>query len=322
MSSALRFRKDGTFKIVQFTDIHWIDGSDLDLQSKAVMELVLDAEQPDLVMFTGDVIYTGTHEEGSSLCHDPAGAFRQAVAAVEQRAIPWGVVFGNHDTENGITRDQLMSEVLKHAYTLAERGPEHIHGVGNYVLPVFGSNNEKAAALLYCFDSGAYSEQPSVPGYDWIRHDQVEWYTEQSREWKARLDGEALPAISFFHIPLPEYETVWRQEVCYGSKHEKVCSAKTQAGIFSAMIAQGDVMATYCGHDHINDYWGELYGIRLYYGRATGFNTYGRQGFQRGARVIQLTEGKRSIDSWLRLEDGSTIKDQTEHLPEYEKPTL
>ncbi len=316
MSTELRFRKDGTFTIVQFTDIHWKDGSELDLQSRALMELVIDAEQPDFVMFTGDIIYTGRHSDGSCLCDDPIRAFREAVSVVEQRSIPWGIVFGNHDTENDITRDQLMSEVKKHTYTLADFGPQDIHGVGNYVLPVLGANNDQASAMLYCLDSGAYSEQSRVPGYDWIRHNQVQWYIQQSEEWKSRLQGHILPAIAFFHIPLPEYLTVWDQEVCYGHNYENVSSARTQAGFFSAMLAQEDVMATFCGHDHINDYWGELYGIRLYYGRATGFNTYGKEGFPRGARVIRLKEGERKLESWLRLDDGSTIKQQPEHQPD------
>lgn len=311
----LRFRKDGTFTIVQFTDIHWQDGGELDLQSKAAMELVLDAEQPDFVMFTGDVIYTGKHSDGSCSCGDPKQAFREAVAAAEQRSIPWGIVFGNHDTENGITRDELMVEVLKHAYTLAEPGPRDIHGTGNYVLPVFGADDDQAAALLYCLDSGDYSGHPRVPGYDWIRHDQVQWYLEKSREWKARRQDVVLPAIAFFHIPLPEYQEVWDTEICYGDKNEEVCAARTQAGFFSAMLEQGDVTAAFCGHDHTNDYWGELYGIRLYYGRATGFNTYGKEGFPRGARVIRLTENERNVDSWLRLADGSVVRHQAEHRP-------
>ncbi|MGG1638021.1 metallophosphoesterase family protein [Paenibacillus sp. NRS-1760] len=312
----LRFRKDGTFTIVQFTDIHWQDGSDLDLRSKAAMELVLEAEQPDFVMFTGDVIYTGRGSDGAVLCQDPLQAFRDAVAAAEQRGIPWGIVFGNHDTENDITRDDLMGEVLKHAHTFAEPGPRDIHGTGNYALPVLGSDNDQEAAMLYCLDSGDYSKLPGVPGYDWIQHDQVQWYMEQSKAWKARHQGAVLPALAFFHIPLPEYQEVWDREMCYGHKHEGVCVAQTQAGFFSAMLAQGDVIATFCGHDHTNDYWGELYGIRLYYGRATGYNTYGKEGFPRGARVIRLTENERKVESWLRLDDGTVALHQPEHQPE------
>lgn len=202
-----------------------------------------------------------------------------------------------------------MNEVLQHSYTVAERGPSTIQGVGNYVLSVLGSRNDEVAALLYCLDSGDYSQVPSIPGYDWIRHDQVQWYIEQSRKWKEQQE-KILPALAFFHIPLPEYQTVWEQEVCYGYKQERVEAARTQAGMFSAMVVQGDVMATFCGHDHINDYWGELYGVRLYYGRATGVNTYGKEGFLRGARVISLTEGERKLESWLRLEDGTKVEQQ------------
>lgn len=77
-----------------------------------------------------------------------------------------------------------------------------------------------------------------------------------------------------------------------------------------------DVRGTFVGHDHINDYWGELHGIRLCYGRATGYNTYGKEGFPRGARIIQLTEGEADFQTWLRLDDGSVVVNQPEHLPE------
>ncbi|MEI0737419.1 hypothetical protein VQ056_13325 [Paenibacillus sp. JTLBN-2024] len=40
------------------------------------------------------------------------------------------------------------------------------------------------------------------------------------------------------------------------------------------------------------------------------------QPFLTGARVIELTEGQRSFDTWLHLEDGTLIADQPEHRPE------
>ena len=76
-----------------------------------------------------------------------------------------------------------------------------------------------------------------------------------------------------------------------------------------------DVMGTYVGHDHINDYEGDLYGIRLCYCRGTGFHTYGREGFPRGARIIQLMEGKRDFRTWQYLADGSTLLRYPEHAP-------
>ena len=55
--SELRFNKDGKFKIVQFTDVHFKyknPASDIALER---INQVLDEEQPDFVIFTGDVVY-------------------------------------------------------------------------------------------------------------------------------------------------------------------------------------------------------------------------------------------------------------------------
>ena len=53
----LKFDKNGEFKIVQFTDVHFKYGNPAsDIALKRINE-VLDAERPDLVVFTGDVVY-------------------------------------------------------------------------------------------------------------------------------------------------------------------------------------------------------------------------------------------------------------------------
>lgn len=77
----------------------------------------------------------------------------------------------------------------------------------------------------------------------------------------------------------------------------------------------GDVIGTFCGHDHTNDFSGTLHGIKLCYGRASGYNTYGKEGFMRGSRVIQLNQGQHEFATWLRLEDGSVVHEQPTHDP-------
>lgn len=69
-----------------------------------------------------------------------------------------------------------------------------------------------------------------------------------------------------------------------------MCCPKINTGLFAAMHLAGNVRGVFAGHDHVNDYEGMLYGVRLCYGRATGYNTYGKDAFQRGARVIRLHE--------------------------------
>ncbi|WP_284645732.1 metallophosphoesterase family protein [Paenibacillus silviterrae] len=314
MRHSLAFRQDGTFTITQFTDIHWKDGGPADQRSRRLMEIVLDEERPDLVVFTGDVIYTGDVTPGRPICDNPEQALREAVHAAEIRNIPWAIAFGNHDTEKGISREALMEIVQSLPYSVAERGPKEVSGVGNYTLHIDDDKNSPAA-VLYFFDSGNLSPVPRIQGYDWIRNDQVQWYMAASRKLRERNHGNALPSLAFFHIPLPEYREVWDTKVCYGNKFEEIGCPRVNSGLFASMVEMGDVMGTFTGHDHVNDYWGELHGIRLCYGRATGYNTYGRENFPRGARMIRLHQGQSDFETWLRLDDNTVIRNQPEHLP-------
>ncbi|MCS7461683.1 metallophosphoesterase family protein [Paenibacillus doosanensis] len=308
MKHPLSFRPDGTFTIVQFTDVHMKAGGEADLATAALMESILEAEKPDLVVFTGDVVE-------ANACDDPVARFTGAVSVVERASTPWAIVFGNHDTESRTTRRQLMDKAVSFHWSVAEHGPDSASGEGNYALTVTGAD-DRPAAVLYFLDSGSVSPNPRVKGYGWVHRDQIDWYEHDSRRKTADNGGTPLPALGFFHIPLPEYDEVWDSEVCYGHKYERVCCPKVNTGLFAAMVEMGDVIGTFAGHDHTNDYWGNLHGIRLCYGRATGYNTYGREGFPRGARVIRLREGERSFESWLRLDDGTVIANQPEHRPD------
>ncbi|MNE76340.1 hypothetical protein D3C80_1725700 [compost metagenome] len=108
---------------------------------------------------------------------------------------------------------------------------------------------------------------------------------------------------------------MWNTQICYGHQFERVCSPVINSGLFAALLEMEDVRGTFCGHDHVNDYTGSLHGIRLCYGRATGYNTYGREDFMRGARIIRMTLGSKDFETWLRLEDGSAIMEQPVHEP-------
>jgi predicted MPP superfamily phosphohydrolase len=51
---SLRFRSDGTFKIVQFTDLHYGEAEEKDTNSSIAQDKILAIEKPDLVVMTGD----------------------------------------------------------------------------------------------------------------------------------------------------------------------------------------------------------------------------------------------------------------------------
>jgi Calcineurin-like phosphoesterase len=304
---SLRFRPDHTFTIVQLTDVHWKNGEPEDQRTRALIESVLEHERPDLVALTGDIV----DGEGS---REPGEAYREVVAPIEARGLPWAAVFGNHDDEGSLSRQQLLDVQRSCRCGLTRRGPRGIAGIGNYVLRIGGGRDGGLAAALYFIDSGAYSPN-GVGQYAWITRGQIEWYLRTSRRLAAEHPSGTLPALAFFHIPLPEYDEVWRTARCRGSRHEPVCAPALNSGFFAALVEAGDVMGTFAGHDHVNDFEGELHGIRLCYGRASGFSPYGREGFERGARVIQLQEGERTFRTWLRLADGSRLE-QAEHEPD------
>ncbi len=293
----LKFRADGQFRIVQFTDVHWQNGEPEDLQSLALMTSVLDTEKPDLVVLTGDIL-------GGGNCRTPRKAFLDLTAPIVERKIPWAYTFGNHDDECPMTRGELLNVVRRIPGALAQPGPSAITGLGNYALSVYAHDSDRAAATLYCLDSNSYTPEEN---YDWIHKDQIAWYLDTAKSLRAQNGGTALPALAFFHIPLPEYETIWAEGKARGSRYEPVSSPKVNSGFFAALRKAGDVVGTFVGHDHVNDYEGELEGIRLCYGRGSGYQTYGEDGFLRGARVIELTQGKRAFQTWHRLEDGTKL---------------
>ncbi|CAH1201847.1 3',5'-cyclic adenosine monophosphate phosphodiesterase CpdA [Paenibacillus plantiphilus] len=306
----LHFRKNGTFRIVQFTDIHWQNDDPADWLSRDLMQEILNAEAPDLVVFTGDIIH-------SELCDNPAAAFAHAVSAVSESGTPWAFVFGNHDAEEGITREALMTLSGRLPGCIAQRGPSECSGVGNYSIIIGGSEDcARTAAVLYLFDSGSKAPQ-DIGGAAWIEQDQIQWYRQQSLRYRTSKNGGAVPSLAFFHIPLPEYNDLWDFHTCYGTNLEGVGSPRINSGLFHAFWESGDVKGVFAGHDHLNDYWGYLHGISLCYGRTTGFNAYGRDGLARGARVIELREGDGEFATWLRLEGGVLVKEQPLHSPLY-----
>lgn len=289
---SLKFNKDKKFKIVQFTDLHvkYQDKrSDIAFER---MNEVLDAEKPDLVIFTGDIIYSEPAEEN----------LRNVLKVVSDRKIPFAVTFGNHDHEQGMTNEQLFKIVETIPYNITVDEDEQLSGVGNCALTVKSSAGEKDAAVLYCIDSHYYSTLPGIKGYDYIKSDQIEWYKKRSSEFIRENGGNTLPSLAFFHIPLPEYNQAAADEntPIYGIRREKACSPELNSGMFVAMKEQGDVMGVFVGHDHDNDYATYWKGIMLAYGRFTGGPTEYIHN-PNGARVIELTEGTRTFRTWIRL---------------------
>ena len=302
-SQNLKFGEDKKFKIVQFTDVHWKADSIASEEAGERMSEVLDAEKPDLVIFTGDVIF-GKPADKSMRC---------ALEPTIKRGIPFAVTFGNHDDELGMSRKELYDFIKDMPGNLTST-VEGLSGVTNFILLVKASDGSKDAALLYVFDSHSYSTLKHLKGYGWIKHDQVQWYLNESKKFTESNGGTPLTALSFFHIPLPEYHEAVNNEGSFliGTRKEEACNQEINTGMFAAMQEAGDVLGVFVGHDHVNDYAVSWKGIMLCYGRFTGGKTvYHDMPGGNGARVIELTEGVRQFRSWIRLKGDQVINDFT-----------
>ena len=129
--------------------------------------------------------------------------------------------------------------------------------------------------------------------------DQVQWYREQSARFTSENGGQPLPALAFFHIPLQEYRKIVHDETTIGDYGDNcVGDSEINAGFFAAMLEMGDVMGTFVGHDHLNNFVGLYKHIALAYGRVSGWDAYGD--IERGGRIIELYEGKFKFDTWVR----------------------
>lgn len=287
---ALKFNSGGKLKIVQFTDIHFKYNSYRSDSALQMMKAAVEAENPDLVVLTGDVVCSKNTKKAWLALAQP---FIDA-------KVPWAVTLGNHDIEYELTGNEIMETITGLPYCVTENGPEEISGSGNYILPVHGSKSDDVKAVLYFLDShSGLPKEKGLGSYDWIKSDQVQWYREQSKRLTAKNGGQSYPALAFFHIPLPEYNEVWGKETTVGVKEEDVCSPDINSGMYNAFLESGDVMGMFVGHDHVNNYIGCLHNICLAYGQATGRETYGDIG--KGYRVIELIEGERKFDTWVQI---------------------
>jgi len=290
----MRFNSNGEFKIVQFTDLHFnahLKQSNIALKR---MDEVVKSEKPDLIVVTGDIVYSRPAED----------ALTKVIERISGYGIPFCTVYGNHDDERGLSKNQLSAIIHRYPWNLLPSDKNE-----DYQVKVLSSTSDSTAAVLYMIDSNAnvYRDGKWM-GYDAIHPEQVEWYKRVSAANTLENGGTPLPAVMFFHIPLPEMKEASQSDetVLVGTRMEKVSCPKFNTGMFAAIKECGDVMATFVGHDHDNDYVTMWDGILLGYGRFTGGNTEYND-IPNGARVIVLKEGKREFDTWCVLKGGVVI---------------
>uniref|UniRef100_UPI0032178E28 metallophosphoesterase family protein n=1 Tax=uncultured Draconibacterium sp. TaxID=1573823 RepID=UPI0032178E28 len=294
-SPVLQFRNK-KFKIIQFTDLHYISAEkykEKNDSTLALMRTLIEEEKPDLVIITGDVVVSAPAVK----------AWKEVVKPMTDLKVPFAVTFGNHDVETDCTKNEIVELLDEYPLSLTRNDDASLPGEGNCALPVKSSDGAKDCWVLYLFDSQAYSGNKHVKGYDWIKFEQIQWYRE-TRELYSKDRNTTIPALAFFHIPLPEFEVAGKGSETLGNKHEYVYPSNINSGLFASFVEENDVKGVFVGHAHNNDFVGLLNGILLGHGRKTGYVSAYHELLERGGRVIELFEDNTKFNTYIRTLTG------------------
>ncbi len=299
----LQFNEDGTFKIMNLADIQ--DDAMLLSVTANFIDAAVAAEQPDLIILTGDNIAGHITPNADR----SAKAIRAFMDILEPYGIPVAMVFGNHDDDGGrMSKEDQMKVYEEYSCFIGFDEGEALDGVGTYNVPIFSSTDADDIVFnCWLFDSGSYDENG---GYDHVKQSQIDWYKAKSAELKAANGGEVVPSLAFQHIIVPEiFEAL--DEVPAGtpgaiSKYGKFyalpetaaegsfmgeppCPSATNGGQFDALVEGGDVIGIVTGHDHSNSFIVPYKGIDLINSPTCGFQSYGMTEV-RGIRMFTLNE--------------------------------
>ena len=309
-NDVLRFNKDGKFKIMQISDTQ-----DIDIPREAMimfMEKALDAEKPDLVVFTGDQLAGGKIKTAEGVY----AGIKAILQPVVDRGIPFTFVFGNHDNDDGcpVSRDEQFAYYQTFPGCLAYDAVPEMYGTGTHNLPIYASKGSETKFNLWMIDSNDYDRVNG--GYDYVHQDQIDWYEKTSKALEEK-EGHLVPSIAFQHIIVPEGAELLvdspfsgenaiskvingqnkllmlKPGKASGMMLEFPCPSNTNSGEFASWKKRGDVIAASFGHDHINTFIGNVDGIDLVMCPGVTFQSYGRY-ITRAVRIFELDEN----DPW------------------------
>ena len=308
----LQFNKDGKFKIVQFTDTHlsYNNREAFDKSVDVIMSIV-KAENPDLVVFTGDIVTSAPLRAGID----------NLLAPLDEMGVPTLYLLGNHDREDELPAWEIAEVVTSHSSVV---NTMYSGNLDDIALKLMSSDGSKVAAVVYGFDSNDYTVVPDHWDYGWISHTQIDWYRSKSAEFTKANGNLPVPSYAYMHIPNTEYleAGVNGHQIGRGITPEMVKAfaargimgsvpgPELNSGLLSAMEECADVHGIFFGHIHMFDSVSKLGAVAHVYGRCTGDGHP-----DRGGRVVELTEGDYGFRTWIREWDGDVVQEYTYEYP-------
>ena len=228
----------------------------------------------DLIVFLGDIVHGPDFQKST----EPYEKYLRRVLDLTGNT-PFATVFGNHDDECNVTKDEILDMIS--AY------PNSLTNGRNYVVDMM---DEK---LLF-IDSGSYYDGDESY-YDIVDDDTVAWA-------KNEIVGQK--AILFQHIIVPDIMTLCDEKPyyvpfwAYGDKHsvrlkkdvEHIGKMRERPCPPSIPTTELTELSPYLkgacfGHDHLNDFELEHMGVKIIQCRGAGYCCYDNH-FPSGVKIL------------------------------------
>ena len=308
-------RADTPIKMLQITDMQFIDSAQMRFPTRLCRDEYLawlpekfDAvcadhiralvaqTQPDVIFITGDMVYGSFDDSGRT--------FMRYCELMDSFGIPWAPVFGNHDNETALGVTWQCEMLESRPWCLFSRGS--VTGNGNYTVGV--AVGEQLVRVLYMTDSNGCGDttDPEVMRHQGIFPDQMARIRESAEKIRA-AQGQTVPAIMAFHIPIVEFRTA---ELAKGYATEErpryvlAVDVPAKQGDFGCRLERFHPIATpedfmrfakdcgidevCAGHCHNNNSSIVYEGVRFTFGLKTGQYDYHIPGLLGGTLHTQL----------------------------------
>lgn len=273
----------------QLGDPEWAEGHiDRKILEYTLTELIKKTK-PDLITVSGDLAWAEYDK-----------AYLMLADFLEKFEIPWALVWGNHDNQNGPEHvEKIVEEYVKYPHCIYEKGDPAL-GNGNYVICI--EENGKTVEALIMMDShnkAPYVDAEGQEQFAWARliPEQVTWYKEQAKLLKAKgCDSSTLivhiPIYAYFlaskaaykegielnkvTVEVAEGASCWQEGYTdsVGVQHEGIGCYPAEDGMLAAINEEGITKRVIAGHDHVNNSMICYEGVQLIYALKTGPGCY------------------------------------------------
>ncbi|KAN0094668.1 Metallo-dependent phosphatase-like protein [Tylopilus felleus] len=328
----ITFNEDGTFKLTIFSDVHFGEnpwdtwGPEQDINTTALMKVLLKMEAPDYVVINGDLI-TGedTFRENSTSLIDTI------VRPLNAAKVPFSSTSGNHDSDINITRtEEMVREIAISPLSYTRFSPPGVGGEGgpaNYWVPVFAKATDQTPVLvLWFFDSrgGLFTNGTHMP--DWVDSTVANWIQSETEKMNTVWGPpEQRSALAFVHIPPHVIQAVWEtlnSTINPGLNADGLGQGSTQASLNSTSLGKDNdfwhslntnvknLRAVISGHDHGDEWCARepTYNVIFCFDKHSGYGGYSSPGWGHGVRTIVFnsTAPLDGLETYILMENGTS----------------